>query len=105
MQDGSTLIEGVTAVGFGGIQKVTEAGDNRLHVVARNHCVMFQDGVAPVRVRPLPLGKYFSSGSLILRPEPQFTCCPKKMQMAEAVCRRTFSTQPCRSFCSVSQLY
>jgi hypothetical protein len=41
MQDGSALVEGVTPVGFGGIQKVSEATDRRLHVIAAEHRITF----------------------------------------------------------------
>jgi hypothetical protein len=41
MQGGSALVESVTPVRFGGIQKVSEATDRRLHVIAAEHRITF----------------------------------------------------------------
>jgi hypothetical protein len=48
MQGGGALVEGVTPVGFGGVQQVTKAGDSRLHMVTSDHGVNFRDGAIRV---------------------------------------------------------
>src|SRR5271166_2372539 len=52
MQSGSTLIEGVTPVAFGGIQKVAEATDRRLHVITAERRITL--AVPPAIVHLLP---------------------------------------------------
>ena len=56
MEDGGTLVEGMSPVGFGRVQKVTKARDSRPHIVARNHGVQLRDGAILI---PQCLGSAF----------------------------------------------
>jgi len=48
MQGCCRFVIGVSPVGFGGVQKVTEATYRRFHIVTRDHGVQFRDGAIRV---------------------------------------------------------